>query len=65
MNAIERRQQVRRLWVDGYPEAKRTNNHLVLFHAWLEKNWSELPDPPNGDSFQELKADLMDLWREH
>jgi hypothetical protein len=61
MTDVARRQQLRRLWVDTYPEEKRTAHQLVLFHGWLEKNWPELLAKR---SLEDLKSDLEFLWRD-
>lgn len=60
MNDVERRQLLRRLWMDNHPEDKRTAEQVLLFHAWLEKTWPELLARRTLD---ELKADLEFLYQ--
>ena len=61
MNDVERRQILRRLWMDNHADEKRTSSQLVLFHTWLDKNWPELLAKR---TLEELKADLEFLYRE-
>jgi len=63
MRLREKRAKLRELWLDRYPENRRSANNVMIFFGWLEKNWPELLST-EGDPYQHLKADLSGLWKD-
>lgn len=62
MTDADRRREIRTLWLTR-PDKQRTGNDVLIFHAWLEQNRSELLRRiGGGDSYQQLKSDLHGLW---
>ncbi len=58
MKDDERQTALVRLWLDRSVD-KRTEDHLMVFHGWLQRNRPELLSKRHfGDSYQNLKSDL-------
>ena len=60
MQDFEKRQTIRRLWLDR-PESRRTENDIVLFYEWLAENLPSLLKRSHPVSFQEFRAELLPL----
>jgi hypothetical protein len=61
-NEALRRMRVRQLWQAREPEL-RTEDHILIFHGWLEQHHPELLPRGQGDAYQALKVDLSGLYK--
>jgi hypothetical protein len=61
MRDIERRQELRKLWLKT-PENKRRGDDVLVFYGRLEQERPELLKRGHGDPYQQLKSDLSGMW---
>jgi hypothetical protein len=59
----ERKEAVRKLWLQRNVE-KRDGNSVLVFCGELQQKQPELLTWEHGDAFQTLKSDLTGLWRD-
>ena len=62
MQDFEKRQTIRRMWLERPPD-KRTENDLLIFHEWLSENFPTLLKR-GPRSYEQLRSDLGDLCEE-
>ena len=67
MNPSEKREGVRRLWLQR-TDAKRTGIDVLMFYFWLKDHRPDLlqvpPPRSNADPASYLKSDLSGLWKD-
>jgi hypothetical protein len=63
VKANNRRDEVRRVFIERFPEQNRSGNDVLAFYGFLFENRPDLlPKPRRGDPYQFLKSDLSGLW---
>jgi hypothetical protein len=56
----ERRQRLIALWQQRFLPEERTEDKVLVFCEWLEKNQPQLLKRGHADPYEQLKVDLRD-----
>ena len=60
MRDTEKRQTLRRLWMERHPD-QRTDRDLVIFHEFVAENFPALLKGASRDTFSQLRDDIGEL----